>query len=1003
MNTRVRAFFERFRDHERLKPLVRQRHRARPGQFDSERLRLLEDFVLSLNLSQAHQTKLYNLLVFWELTMPGAPGDDGTSVPLRQSFKSPHAFRQAIADCIDRAVIDDGWMSSIITEGGVEVEAFIRNALHQGTRYLRAAKKVRFWIGGDGVAEPTDRREGPLDGDAFRMCEAEVVAGHGRSAFVLAVYIYSDSSVVSWSGAHKLYPVRMRLVNDETDEEQWITIAYVPSVATEKGPGGAERSKQRRIGILQRVLYLTLRDLISASHNGATFVDADGRQLLALPRVLMYICDQPEERAVLCLKPGQCARPCSMCDAPLMSLSEPSALTAMERTILNTLHPQLEAATHLLQGRERQRRLYIEKAVSVNSYMPALAAMGGLTTALFFPYKIIGFDVLHSNGRLQFLGRRCRATLSGSDYVMSAKDKQSTFTGREQRQGVWILPFLVAGIYDRGRRKPVKPAQPPAAEQQPASTVAPPEADGGVPNDEAAEASAVSVEGDDGTSVQEPDPARELLRGLWGSINAGKDAPIAGDEEDVDAARANDGVDKEDMRAAQANTEFDWAAYRRSFPDTPPHAAITAMFAEYALLVGRITRHLSTAVASPVTLAEGEASSKQAQEFVLCYAVPILGSLHTTKVHKLTAHLLEAVRLHGSLMNGDTSSNEQQHKDDKQHYVRTNKSKSGYLRQLVRHANGSRSVLLRNQAAGAGLSVDGATVSGSHDEDRDSEMAGSHTEDNGSDAADDDCSTVELDAADVNTSTVAVDATADAVPPLPSGAAPPSSGAVSAAARAIAARPAGASLRQVTVAKLATSLGLSSLGGLLGLSPADRQRVLTYVHFVTRVPGGFRERQLVRATPMYRGAAWYDCISFHCEEDADDVPERFGQVRALLRQEDKDVAVVAEMARTGVSDGPLTSRGCAHLRWAWLPSGDPGPDAVGGSVRLLCVPVMRWHRVVHVVPDFADLFVRRGVGALPAELGGPAQDVIEQRYLLNAFLPSGGVRVHDADEAGDGT
>lgn len=200
MNTRVRAFFERFRDHERLKPLVRQRHRARPGQFDSERLRLLEDFVLSLNLSQAHQTKLYNLLVFWELTMPGAPGDDGTSVPLRQSFKSPHAFRQAIADCIDRAVIDDGWMSSIITEGGVEVEAFIRNALHQGTRYLRAAKKVRFWIGGDGVAEPTDRREGPLDGDAFRMCEAEVVAGHGRSAFVLAVYIYSDSSVVSWSG-----------------------------------------------------------------------------------------------------------------------------------------------------------------------------------------------------------------------------------------------------------------------------------------------------------------------------------------------------------------------------------------------------------------------------------------------------------------------------------------------------------------------------------------------------------------------------------------------------------------------------------------------------------------------------------------------------------------------------------------------------------------------------------------------------------------------------------
>lgn len=84
----------------------------------------------------------------------------------------------------------------------------------------------------------------------------------------------------------------------------------------------------------------------------------------------------------------------------------------------------------------------------------------------------------------------------------------------------------------------------------------------------------------------------------------------------MDAARANDGVDKEDMRAAQANAMFDWAAYRRSFPDTLPHAAIKTMLSEYALLVGRITRHLGTAVAFPVTLAEGEAISKQAQEFV---------------------------------------------------------------------------------------------------------------------------------------------------------------------------------------------------------------------------------------------------------------------------------------------------------------------------------------------------------------------------------------------------
>lgn len=80
-------------------------------------------------------------------------------------------------------------MSCSITEGGMEVEAFIRSALRQGSRFLQGARKVRLWSGGDSVAEPTDKREGPLDGDAFRLCEAEVVAGHGRSAFVLAIYI----------------------------------------------------------------------------------------------------------------------------------------------------------------------------------------------------------------------------------------------------------------------------------------------------------------------------------------------------------------------------------------------------------------------------------------------------------------------------------------------------------------------------------------------------------------------------------------------------------------------------------------------------------------------------------------------------------------------------------------------------------------------------------------------------------------------------------------------
>lgn len=169
----------------------------------------------------------------------------------------------------------------------------------------------------------------------------------------------------------------------------------------------------------------------------------------------------------------------------------------------------------------------------------------------------------------------------------------------------------------------------------------------------------------------------------------------------------------------------------------------------------------------------------------------------------------------------------------------------------------------------------------------------------------------------------------------------------------------------------------------------------TGVYIVTRPPGGFVERQLARATPKYRTTSWYDFLAFRCESDDAGTPERYGQVRTLLSMEDGDVAVVAELVPTGEDDGPLTSRRCTHLRWAWQPTASSGGE--DGTVRWLCVPVKNWRRVVHIVPDFADLLRRRGVGATPAELGGPGRDLREQRFLLNVFCLSSGVRLREEE------
>lgn len=62
---------------------------------------------------------------------------------------------------------------------------------------------------------------------------------------------------------------------------------------------------------------------------------------------------------------------------------------------MSTLEHHLEADGHYRAGRERQRRLRLERHDSLNSAVPVLGAMAGLGTEPFLLYKMIGFDVLH--------------------------------------------------------------------------------------------------------------------------------------------------------------------------------------------------------------------------------------------------------------------------------------------------------------------------------------------------------------------------------------------------------------------------------------------------------------------------------------------------------------------------------------------------------------------------------------------------------------------------------
>jgi len=452
-STAIRALYENLADWQRAVPAVERRKGWRAGRFNSFRLRAVEHFALKsggAGLSLQWLEELFDLLDTWDGTKPGMPIDDHHNQPIRQAFNSRNAFKDAVRDDVDDAVLNAGWMKCTLVVDGERFVALFRPVLEVVLGMLRAGKKVQLWSGENGPALPTDKRESPLDGDAFRLNEAAVMAEKkDPSCFILGLHVYSDASQLSWSGgtegdsceegesmtcccrgsmdvelvlscagalkkllthscsfstrvlqimvclaAHKLYPLRVRVVNVITGDVEWEPIAYIPVVRKQKEPSAEVRARARRHSILQRVLYMAFRTAIAASRKGVKH-EMGGKTYVAFPRILLYLCDQPEEKAVLCIKGGNCKYPCSSCLVPAELSGDPAALEAVERSAVETLKRQVESEAHERFQRQPQRRADLEAEDSAHSRLPALAGMFGLSSEPFLLYKIIGFDCLH--------------------------------------------------------------------------------------------------------------------------------------------------------------------------------------------------------------------------------------------------------------------------------------------------------------------------------------------------------------------------------------------------------------------------------------------------------------------------------------------------------------------------------------------------------------------------------------------------------------------------------
>lgn len=201
-STKVRAIYESLDDMARSQPIVTLRKHSQTGRFDDPRSRAVLRFVLQVGgggLSARELVMFLEMFDEWCGSMLDAVVGEGSVPSLQDVFASPNAFLNAVNDEVFSAVLGEGWRRVSLTEGGVSLEAYFTPVLDLLMGLLEE-NAVQLWRGETGPAPPTDRRQSPMNGDVFLLCERKVVNAHGPSSCILGIHMYSDGSKLSWSG-----------------------------------------------------------------------------------------------------------------------------------------------------------------------------------------------------------------------------------------------------------------------------------------------------------------------------------------------------------------------------------------------------------------------------------------------------------------------------------------------------------------------------------------------------------------------------------------------------------------------------------------------------------------------------------------------------------------------------------------------------------------------------------------------------------------------------------
>jgi len=321
--------------------------------------------------------------------------DDGE---LARMFPNKSSFVIAVREEQRRVLSKLCWDETPVEVEGTTYKFYSRDLLLAALDLLLNAGHVQLWgeklgNGPDG----TRMRADMMDSDIFLSEEVIVRLLHGSSSFVLGVQLFVDEAVVSWSGAHYMYPIRARVVNVRDRTIQWVTVGYIPHVGKPATRTGAarRRASDTRNAVLQRCLAILLRRFVPASQTGVPVEFPGHQKLTAVSRIVGLVAEQLGERSVMCLMGNACEFFCTHCMVRRQVAGGPAGVGAAQRDVTTLLDAQLDGAISRDRDARPSLRTPLRTEHSSLAFVPALGAVWGLATDDKRLFDIVSFDLLH--------------------------------------------------------------------------------------------------------------------------------------------------------------------------------------------------------------------------------------------------------------------------------------------------------------------------------------------------------------------------------------------------------------------------------------------------------------------------------------------------------------------------------------------------------------------------------------------------------------------------------